>query len=146
MAQTLDADRPADAVAAVEPATILSGGQGTLKVTLKLMETGHANSNITADPNLIPTSFTPKPAVGIVWGRARYPDAQTVNEWYSRDPLSVYLSDSVIVVPFTVQKTAPAGEIGITGVLITQVCDHEQCYPPSHVTVKTSVKIESAKK
>ncbi len=142
----LGAGRPAAAVGAVEPVSLPPGGQGTLKVTIKLMEGGHANCNIPADPNMVPTAFTPKAAAGVTWGRPRYPEPQTVRERYSADPLSVYLSDSVITVPFTLDKTAPGKPIILTGVLLTQVCDHEQCYPPTRVTVTAELKVEGDKK
>lgn len=138
----LDADKPVDAVAVVQPAALAAGGQGTLKVTIKIMEGGHANANVTADPNLVPTAFTPKPAAGIAWGRPVYPAASTVTEWYSADPLSVFVNDSVIVVPFTVEKSATPQRATLSGVLQAQVCDHDQCYPPSRVTVKAEVNIE----
>ena len=141
----LDADHPADVIATVQPANVAPGGQGTLKLTLKLMETGHANSNVTSDPNLIPTEFAPAESKGIAWARPSYPAAQTVNEWYSRDPLSVFLSDSVITVPFTVDRGASSGTLPLSGVLTTQVCDHEQCYPPSHIRVKAQVQVGSGK-
>ena len=131
----LDADRPVDAVASLEKPAIAPGGNGKLKVALKIMEGGHANANVTADPNLIPTSFTPKPVKGIVWGPAVYPDTQKVTEWYAADPMQVFVDGAVIEVPFTVEAGSPAGPVTLTGVLQAQVCDHEQCYPPRRVTV-----------
>ena len=105
---TLDADKPVDAVATLAPESVAPGGQGQFKITLRIMEGGHANSNVTSDPNLIPTSFTPKPAPGITWGRPLYPESKTVTEWYAADPLPVFLDNSVIAVPFTVEKNASA--------------------------------------
>jgi hypothetical protein len=144
-AQQLDTDRPAAASAVVEPARLTAGGQGTLKVTLKIVEGGHANSNITADPNLVATSFTPKPAAGIAWGRPRYPEPQSVREWYSADPLSVFVDGAVIVVPFTVDAGA-AGAIALNGLLTIQVCDHDQCYPAARVPVTAQLQVQGKAK
>jgi DsbC/DsbD-like thiol-disulfide interchange protein len=138
----LDADRPADAVAIVEPATVAPGGEATLRITLNILEGGHANSNVPADRNLVPTRFTPKAAAGIVWGNPRYPEPQTVREWYAKDPLSVYSSGSVISVPFTVEKTARQGAIDLAGLIVTQICDHEKCYPPFRVKVAARVLVK----
>jgi tetratricopeptide (TPR) repeat protein/thiol-disulfide isomerase/thioredoxin len=140
-ANRLDADRPVDAAAVIEPATVPAGGHGTLKIALELMEGGHANSNVTADPNLIPTSFTPKPVAGIVWGKPVYPEAKSVTEWYSTDPLSVFVDGAVISVPFTVEQGA-ANSVVLSGALLAQVCDHDQCYPPRRVTVTAPLRIE----
>jgi thiol-disulfide isomerase/thioredoxin len=142
----LDADRPAAAVATVEPASLPPGGHGTLKVALRLMEGGHANSNVPSDPNMVPTTFTPKAVEGITWSTARYPEPQTVREWYSTDPLSVFLNDSVITVPFTLDKAEPGRTITLIGVLFTQVCDHEQCYPPTRVAVTAEFHVTSGAK
>jgi DsbC/DsbD-like thiol-disulfide interchange protein len=137
---------PVAAVATVEPSSLSPGGQGTLQITIKIMEGGHANSNIPADPNMVPTEFTHKAVGEITWARPFYPEPQTVNEWYSADPLSVYLNDSVITVPFTLANSARTKPIALTGVLFIQVCDHEQCYPPTHVTVTAELKVEAAKR
>jgi hypothetical protein len=139
---TLDADKPAEAKTVVEPATVAPGGTATLKITLNILEGGHANSNIPTDPNMVPTSYTAKPVAGIVWGTPLYPEAQSVREWYAPDPLSVYLSGSVISVPFTVEKTARVGAIDLAGVILTQICDHDQCYPPFAVKVAAQVTVK----
>lgn len=140
----LDVDRPAEAQTVVEPASVAPGGQATLKITLNILEGGHANSNIPADPNMVPTSYTAKPAAGVVWGSPLYPEPQMVREWYAQDPLSVYLSGSVISVPFTVEKTAKEGTVDLAGVILTQICDHDQCYPP--FSVKVAAKLTVTKK
>jgi thiol-disulfide isomerase/thioredoxin len=138
----LDADRPAAALAAVEPATLAPGQQGTLTLTLKLMEGGHANSNVPGDPTLVPTSFTPKPAAGIEWGRPSYPEPTTAREWYAPDPLSVFADGAQIRVPFTLSGSAPRGPLTVAGSIMVQVCDHEQCYPPSRVNIAAQVTVK----
>jgi hypothetical protein len=138
----LDANRPAEAVAVVDPATVAPGGEATLEITLNILEGGHANANVPADPNLVPTRFTAKAAAGIVWGNPRYPKPQTVREWYAPDPLSVYSSGSVISVPFTVEKTAHEGAIDLAGLILTQICDHDRCYPPFRVKVTARVVVK----
>ena len=138
----LDADRPAEATAVVEPSSVAPGDAATLQIALNVLEGGHANSNTPADPNLVPTKFTAKAAAGIVWGNPRYPEPQTVREWYAPDPLSVYLNGSVISVPFTVEKTAHEGAIDLAGVILTQICDHDRCYPPFKVKVAARVIVK----
>jgi hypothetical protein len=105
------------------------------------MEGGHANANYVADPNLIPTVFAPQAATGVTWGAPKYPDAKTVTEWYSPEPLRVFRDGTVILVPFTLAKTAKPGSITLGGILQAQVCDHENCYRPGKVTVTARVQI-----
>jgi thiol-disulfide isomerase/thioredoxin len=138
----LDVDRPAAALAAVAQASLAPGEQGTLNLTLKIMEDGHANSNVTADPNLVPTAFTPTPVASITWGRAVYPEPSTVREWYAPDPLSVFADGALIRVPFTLDRATPRGPLTLAGSLVVQVCDHDQCYPPSRVSVTAQVTVK----
>src|SRR2546426_12091543 len=58
-------EKSVDASVSLETASLLTGGQGRLKIKLQLPEDAHVNANVTADPNLIPTIFTPKPTAGI---------------------------------------------------------------------------------
>ena len=143
-AQQLDADRPAAATAEARPTRLAAGEQGILRVTIKIMEGGHANSNIPADPDLVATNFTPKPSAGIIWGRPKYPEPQSVREWYSADPLSVFMDGAEIIVPFTVDRSA-AGNLALNGVLTVQICDHEQCYPAVRVPVTAQVQVAERK-
>jgi thiol-disulfide isomerase/thioredoxin len=138
----LDIDRPAAALASIEPASLAPGARGTLNLTLKIMEGGHANSNITADPNLVPTTFTPKPTPSVTWARPMYPEPTTAREWYATDPLSVFADGALIRVPFTLDSSAPRGPLTLAGALLVQVCDHDQCYPPSRVNVTTQVTVK----
>ena len=140
-AQTLTPAHPFAATASVEPAAVAPGAPATLKVTLHIMEGGHANANTVADPNLIPTSFTPQPVAGIAWSAPKYPDPRTVTEWYSTEPLQVFRDGAVILVPFTVAATARPGDVTLSGTLQAQVCDHESCYRPGKVTVTASMKV-----
>ena len=146
-AQTpLGPDRPADAVAVAAPATIAAGGHGILKITLRIMEDGHANSNVPGDPDLIPTTFKAAPAAGIVWGRTVFPEPQSVREVYSPLALSVFETGAVIEAPFTIDSATKPGPVALSGVLQTQVCDHEQCYPPIRIQLAATVKVSPLKK
>ena len=138
-----DKEKMVEAVATLEPASIAAGGKGRLKITLRMAADLHVNANVTADPNLIPTSFTPGEVAGITWDKVQYPDPTKVTEWYSDEPLVVFQNGAVIVVPFTIAKDAPAGELTLTGSLRAQACDHEQCYPPKRIPIKVQLKVGS---
>jgi len=128
-------DRRIEAIAVVETSTLSPGGQGRLKITLKMAEDLHVNANIVEDPNLIPTTFTPKELQGIVWGKPQYPESSKVTEWYSTEPLSVFQDGAIITVPFTIEKKVTADSLTLSGILRAQACDHEQCYPPRRIEV-----------
>ena len=141
-AQVLTPSHPFSATATVDPPALAPGAQAVVRVTMHIMEGGHANANTVADANLIPTSFIPQPASGITWSEPKYPDPKTVTEWYSTEPLQVFRDGAVILAPFTVAKNAKPGEVTLSGVLQAQVCDHESCYRPGKATVTATVKIK----
>jgi len=126
--------------ATVEPAEAKPGGQAWLKLTLKLAAEAHVNSDAPKDPNLIPTIFMPRPTAGIIWGQPQYPEPSEVMEWYSVDPLIVFEDGAVITVPLTIEPAA-AGSLELSGVLVAQACDHEQCYPAKRLTITVSLTL-----
>jgi hypothetical protein len=142
---TDDKEKTVTAIASLEPASISAGGQGRLKITLHMAGDLHVNANVTVDPNLIATSFTPAEVPGITWEKPEYPDPSKVTEWYSDEPLVVFQNGAVIVVPFKVGKDAPVGELSLPGVLRAQACDHEQCYPPKRIQIKAQLIVTSGK-
>ena len=129
------------AVASTSASELPPGSQAILSLTLELIPGAHANSNRPADPQLVPTTFFPAASDQVRMGRARYPQPTQVIEWYSVDPLSVFVSGAVIQVPFTIADEAPAGETKIGGSLRVQVCDAEMCYPTERLPVDVRVTI-----
>lgn len=120
--------------ASVEPAEVKPGGQAWLKLTLKITDDAHINSQAPKDPNLIPTTFTPHPTKGIVWGQPQYPAPVQITEWYSVDPLIVFTDGAVITVPLTIESME-AEKLALSGTLVVQACDHEQCYPAKRLKI-----------
>jgi thiol-disulfide isomerase/thioredoxin len=135
--------RFATARAELSAGKIERGGQGVMKVILQVPERAHVNSAMPSDPNLIPTSFTPDAVEGITWGVPEYPPVVEVVEWYSVDPLKVYGDGAVISVPFTVGQGAGA-LVRLSGVLNSQACDDEKCYPPKRFVVSIDLSIADA--
>ena len=127
--------------ASVSPDGVLPGAEAVLHIKLKLASGAHANSNLVADPNLIPTVFLPKPQTGLSWGQPEYPKPTQVIEWYSTDPLSVFEDGAVINVPLTIEKAAMPGRLTVEGSLRIQVCDSEKCYPMRRVPVTFSLSV-----
>ncbi len=129
--------------AAVVPAQLKPGAKAVLTITLEMADDTHVNSNAPRDPNLIPTVFTTQSTAGIVWGKPQYPVPTEVTEWYADDPLPVYQNGDVIEVPFTIETTA-TGKIIIGGSLLTQACDHEQCYLPRKLPISITLQLADA--
>lgn len=139
-AQT-DEENLVGVAASIAPDRLQPGAQAVLNVKLKLVSGAHANSNLVADPNLIPTVFQPKPQTNLTWGQPKYPQTTEVVEWYSTEPLSVFEDGAVITVPLTVEKTATPGQLTVEGSLRIQVCDSEKCYPVRRIPIKVSLAV-----
>jgi thiol-disulfide isomerase/thioredoxin len=127
--------------ASVAPDKAPPGAEAVLNLKMNLATGAHANSNQTADPNLIPTVFLPKPQTGFIWGQPEYPKTTEVIEWYSTEPLSVFEIGAVIVVPLTIVKTAMPGQLAVEGSLRIQICDSEKCYPVRRIPISASLSV-----
>lgn len=127
--------------ASVAPDKAAPGAEVVLNLKLNLAAGAHANADQTADPNLIPTVFLPKPQTGFSWRQPKYPQPTKVIEWYSTEPLSVFEDGAVITVPLIVEKTVLRGQLEVEGSLRIQVCDSEKCYPVRRIPVKVLLSI-----
>lgn len=125
--------------ASVTPAHIGRGGTGLLTVTLAVAPQFHVNAHKTNDPDLIATNFAPTAPAGVKFGAARYPAPHMLT--LDGKPTPVYVGRTIIVVPFTVAKTAKAGAHTLGGQLTYQGCNAASCFPPKTVAVKAAAAI-----
>ena len=127
--------------ASVNPTELPAGTQALMKIRLGLVPGSHANSDLPADPALIPTTFFPNSAEGVLWEQVIYPPPTEVIEWYSQDPLPVFENGAVIQARLTIDKDTRPGELDLSGQLRIQVCDADLCYPPERVPVTAAVTV-----
>jgi hypothetical protein len=120
---------------------IVKAGEVT-EVTLPVkVATGyHANSNIPADPFLIPIKLTwnPEPLGA---GQVTFPKPQTLKLGFSAKPASVFTGDFNIVTRFKVAADATPGASSVAGKLHYQACDDRSCLPPATLEVSVPVEI-----
>lgn len=122
---------------------IVSPGETVLlRITLKLAEGAHANSNAPSDPLLIPTTFTPKKNEFVEWGAIEYPEPTEAIASYSPTPLQVFENGSEIKVPVKISSKIALDRFAVEGSLRIQVCDDEQCYPPKRIPLSLELKVK----
>ena len=121
---------------------VAPGGHSQLIIKIALQPGFHINANKPNDPDLIPTVFTGTGA-SVTFEPPRYPIANSGAVSYEAKPMLVYTGQFVITVPFTVSKTAKAGQrITLSGALNYQGCNATSCFPPSSAPVTASIKVK----
>jgi hypothetical protein len=122
----------------IGPVARVSGKRGesvAVKVSAKLADGLHCNSNAPNDPYLIPLRLTwqadPLKAAAI-----DYPKAKTEKSEFSDKPLSVFEGAFDITTNFTIPANAPPGMGIAAGKLRYQACNTKMCFPPKTVDVK----------
>jgi hypothetical protein len=110
------------------------------KVPLSLQEGYHVNSNMPADPFLIPLLLTWNKGVlepaGVV-----FPKPHLEKYQFSPDKLSVFSGNFELVARFTVPATAAPGPAAMTGKLRFQACNNSMCLPPKTLDLAIQVDV-----
>ena len=127
--------------AAAQPSALKPGGHGAVLVTIDIAPGFHINSVKPADPYMIATKLTIKPAAGITIGSVVYPPNKTVTEPYSPKPLLVYQGKAVIKVPVSVASSLKPGHYTLSGTITYQGCNHKACYPPQNLKIHVPVTV-----
>lgn len=125
-----------------KPGSVSRGGHGTLTMTVSVPAGYHVNANKIADPYLIPTVLSVKPASGITLGAPKYPKPASVANPAGGSNLMVYKGKVAIVVPFTVSKSAKPGRVPLESTLKYQMCNDKSCFPPSSAVAKSAVTVK----
>jgi len=121
--------------AVIKPSQVSVGGKGSLVVSVSVASKFHINANKPNDPDLIPTTIKATGPATIRFGVPVYPTPQLIHVSYEKQPMLVYQARSIIVVPFTVAKSAKVGALQLKAVLSYQGCNPTSCYPPTSVSM-----------
>ncbi|HTS25830.1 MAG TPA: protein-disulfide reductase DsbD domain-containing protein [Bryobacteraceae bacterium] len=115
------------------------------KITLKVKDGYHVNSNTPSEEYLIPLKLTWKSTGALEGGQVTYPkpavqrfDFQTPAE----KPLSIYTGSVDLVVNFKVAGNAQAGPGVAVGQLRYQACSDKACYPPKNIEVSVPYTVQ----
>lgn len=132
----------ATVTASAKPAIVARGGKGVLAITVAVSPQFHINAHTPNDPDLIPTKFTAAKTPGVTFGAAKFPAARAIKVSYETKLMMVYEGRTIILVPFTVAKSAKPGRLAVRGSLGYQGCNTTSCYPPATASVQAVVIVK----
>jgi DsbC/DsbD-like thiol-disulfide interchange protein len=136
-----DVVKPA-AYASFDPAA--RGKQLEIAVVVKIREGFHVNARETTFDYLIPTDLKAEPATGFKIGAVKYPKGTLHQFSFAKNQaLNVYTDTVVLLVPLTIDASAPLGEQRLALKLRYQACNNEVCLPPVTLPVDAVIHVSS---
>jgi hypothetical protein len=120
------------------------GKQLDIAVVMKIKEGFHVNARETTFDYLIPTDLKAEPIEGFKLGAVKYPKGSLHKFSFAKDQaLSVYTDTVVLIVPVTLDASAPLGERHLALKLRYQACNNEVCLPPVTLPVDALIHVSS---
>lgn len=107
---------------------------------MQLREGYHVNSNLPADPYLIPLRLTWNPgSVEVV--SVVFPAAHMEKLAFSEKPVSIFTGNFDVVTIFKAAAGAAPGQSVVTGKLRFQACNDRMCLAPRTLDISLPVEI-----
>jgi hypothetical protein len=131
-------------ILSVEPppkVVVKAGTAISVKISAKLANGYHTNSNTPSDEYMIPLKLTWDAAPIVVAG-VDYPPGRLEKYEFAEKPLSVYTGTFEITTRFSVPASTPKGLRTVPGKLRYQACTKTTCYPPKTVAVALPVEVQ----
>jgi thiol:disulfide interchange protein len=130
----------ADVSAVLDKTALHAGDKSTVAVIVDVHPGLHAQSHTPLDPSLIPLVVKMDASASVSPGDVIYPSAQ-IKTFPELGQVSVYTGHTVILVPVTVDASAPPGKMTISGTVHFQACNDSACFAPQtlHFRVETEV-------
>jgi DsbC/DsbD-like thiol-disulfide interchange protein len=130
-------------VLSVTPPVALKAKAGSTveaKLSFKLREGYHVNSNTPSDEYLIPLRLTWNPGP-LQAAQVLYPKPQMEKYSFSEKPLSVFSGEFQVTTRFKVAASASPGSTVITGKIRYQACNDRMCLAPKNLEVAMPVDV-----
>jgi cytochrome c biogenesis protein CcdA len=141
MRQTGAPDVPAEVTPIVESPTALAGSIVRLALRVQVPEGFHLQSNQPRDPDLIPTTLTFDPPVGVTPTEVVFPPATDFIQEGSPEPLAVFEHEFYIGVQVRIDDAQPQGTVTIPARLRYQACDDTVCFRPRTVDTAWTLQV-----
>jgi hypothetical protein len=140
LAQTITL--PEVTVLPVAPLTVLAGRSTPIKLSFRIRNGFHINSNKPLQQVLIPTSIKLSPPTDIMVGRLEYPAGELMDLPFMPDEkLSVYSGAFQVAGQLKTTMAVSPGTYRVRGVLRYQACTERQCFPPRTTDFDFDVKV-----
>ncbi len=119
---------------------VKAGEIAVVKISAKLANGYHTNSNTPSDEYMIPLRLTWEAAPFAVMG-VEYPKGNLEKYEFAEKPLSVYTGTFELSTRLSVPASLPRGAHTLPGKLRYQACTRTACYPPKTVAVAVPVEV-----
>ena len=137
--------RPDIKVAATPTAgAVKAGGTVTVRLSVRLPQDVHVQSDRPRDPSLIPTALTLIPPAGFSVDRITYPKAIDLSQSGRAEPLAVFGGELIIEARLAVLEGVPAGDHLVQATLRYQACNESVCFAPARATAQWTVTVNGA--
>jgi len=102
------------------------------------------NARETTFEYLIPTDLKVEAQAGFKTGTVKYPKGSLLKFSFAKDqPLNVYTDTVVLILPLTIDGSAPLGEQHVPLKLRYQACNNEVCLPPVTLPVDAVIHVSA---
>src|SRR5271170_6512832 len=130
----------ADVSAVLDKTALHPGDKSTVAVIVDVNPGLHAQSHTPLDSSLIPLVVKMDDNAMVAMGEVIYPPAQ-IKTFPELGQVSVYTGQTVILVPVTVNGSAPLGQLTISGTVHYQACNDTACFAPQtqHFQIDTEI-------
>lgn len=128
--------------AAAAPNIVTRSSKGVMTLVFTVRDGYHINAVKPGNPDLIAATLELKPPAGITLGTPRFPMSESATLPGMSSASQVYTGKKVILVPFTVAKTAKPGPRAIGATLGFQGCNDTTCLPPDSVQTRAAFVVK----
>ena len=123
---------------------VKAGGTVTVRLSVRLPQDVHVQSDKPRDPSLIPTALTLVPPAGFSVDRITYPKATDLSQSGRAEPLAVFGGEFIIEARLAAQDGIPAGERQVQATLRYQACNESVCFAPTRATAQWTITVSGA--
>jgi hypothetical protein len=137
--------RPDITVAAAPIAgPVKAGGTVTVRLSVRLPQDVHVQSDKPRDPSLIPTALTLVPPSGFSVDRITYPKAIDLSQSGRAEPLAVFGGEFIIEARLAAREGIAPGEHQVQATLRYQACNETLCFAPARATAQWTITVTAA--
>lgn len=137
--------RPDVKVAATPIAgSVRAGGTVTVRLSVRLPQDVHVQSDKPRDPSLIPTALALTPPAGFSVDKITYPKATDLSQSGRTEPLAVFGGEFVIEARLAALEGIAPGEHQVQATLRYQACNEKVCFAPARATAQWTIRVAAA--
>jgi hypothetical protein len=123
---------------------VKAGGTATVRLSVRLPQDVHVQSDKPRDPSLIPTALTLVPPAGFSIDKISYPKATDLSQSGRAEPRAVFGGAFIIEVRLAAQDGIPPGDHQVQATLRYQACNESVCFAPTRATAQWTIRVAAA--